>query len=130
VVNLIRSFHVTPLYGQVTIECEGATELPIPETGSEPIVSSPDSLLVATRGDDEGDVLIEIFREASAPAFGTQIFDGELLLTSPRLVIGNALAGQSELIEVDRIGLISIRVNVDLPGKASVVNVVIPDGDK
>lgn len=122
--GLLGTLRVPPLYGQVVIECEGATDLPMPETGTERVVSTAQSILVATRGDHEGDVLIEV-HAATPDDAGSLVFEGELDCPTPRLVFGSSIANSLESIELDRAGWIPIKVFVDLPDAPTRVTVVL-----
>lgn len=121
----LGTLRVPPLYGQVVIECEGATDLPMPETGTERVVSTTQSILVATRGDLEGDVLIEVHAQAPGVDLGRLVFEGELNCPTPRLVFGSSIANLLETIELDRAGWIPIKVFVDPPDAPSRVTAVL-----
>ena len=75
------------------------------------IVSTTESILVATRGDLDGDVSIEV-RRGDAENLGQLVFDGELSLSTPRLVFGSSLANQLGSIDVGKTGWIPIKVYV------------------
>jgi hypothetical protein len=124
--EVLSRLSVAPLYGQVVVESYGASDLPVPETGYEQVVATTESLLIATRGDQDGDVLIEIRRGSYDGDFGRQVFDGELSFTSPRLAFGSSLGGQLGSAEIGRTGWIRIRVYVDPPEAPSRVTVVLP----
>jgi hypothetical protein len=123
--DLLGSLQVRPLYGQVVIECEGATDLPMPETGTERVVSTAQSILVATRGDHEGDVLIEVRSGTTGTDFGNLVFEGELNCPTPRLVIGSSIANSLETVELPKAGWIPIKVFVSPSGGPSRVTVVL-----
>jgi hypothetical protein len=53
--QVLAKLIVAPLYGQVVIAVEGASDLPAPETGQERVVATTQSLLIASRGDQDGD---------------------------------------------------------------------------
>lgn len=122
--QVLGSIRVPPLYGQVVVEAEGASDLPVPETGEEKVVSTTESILVATRGDKDGDVSIEV-RRGNTENLGHVIFDGELSFSTPRLVFGSSLANQLGSIDVGRTGWIPIKIYVDsVDGPSRVVVVV------
>jgi hypothetical protein len=125
--EVLSSLNVAPLYGQVVVECEGASDLPVPETGQERVVATTQSLLIATRGDQDGDVLIEVHCGQDSNDFGEQVFDGELSFTSPRLVFGSSLAGELASAELDRTGWVPIKVYVQPVESPSRVVVVVSD---
>jgi hypothetical protein len=124
--EVLSSLSVIPLYGQVVVESEGASDLPVPETGQERVVATTESLLIATRGDQDGDVLIEVRRGADEADFGEQVFDGELSFTSPRVVFGSSLAGELGSAELDRTGWVPIKIYVQPPEAPSRVVVMLP----
>ena len=98
-IDLLGSIRVLPLYAQVVVESENVSDLPVPEIGSERVAASSQSLLVATRSDREGDVLIEVRRDPDRATEGAVVFDGELSLATSRLVVGSSLA--NVLLSVD-----------------------------
>ena len=122
---LLASLRVAPLYGQVVVESEGATDLPIPETGHERIVASSESLLVATRGDQEGDVLMEVWRGVPDAERAEPLFDGELSFTVPRLVFGSSLGAQLTTVETGQTGWVAVKVFADPEDAPSRVVVAI-----
>lgn len=124
--EVLSSLSVIPLYGQVVVESEGASDLPVPETGQERVVATTESLLIATRRDQDGDVLIEVRRGADEADFGEQVFDGELSFTSPRVVFGSSLSGELGSAELDRIGWVPIKIYVLPPEAPSRVVVMLP----
>jgi hypothetical protein len=125
--EMLSSLNVAPLYGQVVVQCQGATDLPVPETGQERVVATTQSLLIATRGDQDGDVLIEIHRGQDSNESGEQVFDGELSFSSPHLVFGSPLAGELASTELHRAGWVPIRVYVEPAKLPSRVVVVVSD---
>ncbi len=123
--ELLASLSVRPLYGQVVVESEGATDLPVPETGAEHVVSSSESVLIATRGDHEGEVTIEV-RRGDDDGLGTPLFDSELSFATPRLVFGSSLGNQMESVDLGGSGWLPIRIFVDPPWAPSRVVVLVP----
>jgi hypothetical protein len=75
--TLLGSIRVMPLSAQVVVEEEGASDLPTPETGEERAVASTQCVLVATRGDREGDVMMDVWRGADLEWPGEVVLDGE-----------------------------------------------------
>jgi hypothetical protein len=122
---LLASMRVFPLYGQVVVESEGASDLPIPETGQEKVVASSESLLVATRSDQDGDVLIEVWRGAPHAELGEPLFDGELSFGVPRLIFGSSLGAQLGTVDTARTGWVAVKVFTDPPEAPSRVIVVL-----
>lgn len=122
------SFTVLPLYGQVFIGDGGQdTEYPQFETGEEAVVTSASAVVVATQSDSDGPVHIRVreLEKASIAdeAEGTVVFDGELLLPSGQLLVGNQLAQQFRTFAVPQSA--RVQVAVDQPGLASRISVAI-----
>jgi hypothetical protein len=113
-----------PLYGQIVVSREGANDVPVPKTGTEAAVANSEAILVATRGDREGDVLIEVRRDVRETA-GREVYRGTLEVPSGRLVVGNLLANQVEVIDVRRSGRVDVTIYVDRAEGASKVVVVV-----
>jgi hypothetical protein len=122
---MLRSVSVTPLYHQVVVEAEGAADLPLPATGVEPVVATPESLLVATRPERYGDVELEVHTGPPAGAPGTRIYHGELTLSTPRLVIGSYYGDQLTPVDIGRVGPVPVSVYVDHPEAPTKVTVVL-----
>jgi hypothetical protein len=123
--QLLASLSVRPLYGQVVVESEGATDLPVPETGAERVVCSSESVLIATRGDHEGDVTIEV-RRGLDDDLGDAVFDSELSFATPRLVFGSSLGNQLGSVEVSGSGWLPIKIFAEPPQAPSLVIVLVP----
>ena len=123
-----NSFTVVPLYGQVFIGDAGKdTEYPQFETGDEAVVTTGSAVVVATQSDADGPVNIEV-RELENGSIddetkGTIVFDGELLLPSGQLLVGNQLAQQFRTFAMPRSA--RVQVAVDEPGLASRISVAI-----
>lgn len=98
----------------------------MPETGQERVVATTESLLVATQGDQDGDVLIEVRRGPDDDPFGELVFDGELSFMAPRLVFGSSLAGELGSAEIDRSGWVPLKVYVQPPAAPSRVVAMLP----
>lgn len=122
---VLANLSVAPLYGQVVVESEGASDLPVPETGEERVVATAQSLLIATRGDQDGDVSIEVRRDGGDDDLGTEVFDGELSLNSPRLVFGSSLGGELATVDIGRSGWVPLKVYVQPPEAPSRVVIVL-----
>jgi hypothetical protein len=115
-----------PFYHQVIVESEHASDLPIPQTGEERAIASTQAIIVATRPEDDGDVMIEVHHGAVEECPGRQVYDGELSFSTPRLVVGSYLANQLLTVDVGRIGWIPVKIYVDPPDEPSRVLVVLP----
>jgi hypothetical protein len=62
---------VIPPYGQIVVQAEGATQVPVPETGEERVVTS---------AEQDRDVLIEVCDGYDRPELGEQVFDRRAVL--------------------------------------------------
>lgn len=125
--QVLAKLSVAPVYGQVVIEAEGATDLPVPETGQERVVGTTQSVLIATRGDQDGDVLIEIRHDGVTEVPGGRlVFDGELSFSSPHLVFGSPLGSELGSVSVGRTGWVALKIYVG-PAEAPSRVVVLVD---
>lgn len=121
----LGTIQVSPVYGQVVIECEDASDLPVPETGAERVVATTQSLLIATRSDHDGDVLIEVRTQEADPPAGQIVFDGELNCPSQRIIFGSSLGNQLASAPLDEAGWIPVQVYVDPPDSPARVTVIV-----
>lgn len=94
--TLLVRVEVTPFYGQVEISDPSKRDYPRFETGQERAVAIPECIAVATRGDFEGKVIIEVWRERLAiEGVDLQsVFEGELVLTGSGAVVGNTIGNE------------------------------------
>jgi hypothetical protein len=93
--SVLGRFDVLPLYGQIDIRDPAAADYPQWETGEEKAVATAHCIAVATRGDLDGRVAVEVRHEPiEEPDHATIAFDGSLLLTGEGLVVGNYLGGE------------------------------------
>jgi hypothetical protein len=60
--SVIGRFTIWPAYAQIQIRDTADAEFPPWETGEEPVVANAQCIGVATRGDEEGDVTVEVRR--------------------------------------------------------------------
>jgi hypothetical protein len=94
--HLLGRFQVWPHYHQIEVrDADAAGECPQWERGDEPAVSSDRCIVLATRPDLDGDVTVEVWAgpvDREQP--GAVVFDGKLLLTGPRMVVGNSITGE------------------------------------
>ena len=123
--EVLATLSVAPLYGQMIVESEGATDLPVPETGKERVVATTQSIMIATRGDADGNVDIEIHGNRNLLENGLEIFEGELSFASPNLVYGSPLAGVVDKINIGRTGWVLLKIYVDVLESPTRVVVVI-----
>jgi hypothetical protein len=92
--DAVHRFRVLPAYHQVEIrDATDDVDYPRWETGEERILISAQSIVLATRSDLEGEVVIEVQVDADPheQAAGDLLFDGELLTTGQGILVGNAL---------------------------------------
>ena len=122
--SVLLETSVLPLYGQITVQDVGATDLPEWRTGEERAVATSRAILVATRPDTDGDVTIRVVH-GPAPDGGDTVFDGELTLTGTRLEVGNAIAGSLRSVDVGGPGPIRVRIFVEPADLPAVVSVVV-----
>lgn len=125
--QLITTVQVTPSYHQIVVQAEDATDLPVPETGTEQVVASTEAVIVATHDERRGKVIIEVHRGRPADPQGTKVFDGELSLTIPRLVVGSTLGCDTATVDVDRTGWIPITIHADPPDNPNHITVSFND---
>lgn len=92
---LLRSESVQPLHGQVQFGDALADDYPQWETGQERAVFNTQTIVVATRGDWEGDVQVEVWIEPTGQNLeGSEILDAEVQLVGDVAKFGNLVAGQ------------------------------------
>jgi hypothetical protein len=119
----LLQLEVLPLYAQVTVQDRGTTDIPDWETGEERAVATSHAVLIATRPDTDGKVLIRVVHE---PLEGREIvFDGMLDLTSGDIEVGNLIAGVVEHVSTGVPGSRRVQISVDPPGAPAVVTVAI-----
>jgi hypothetical protein len=123
--DLLIRVSVMPLYAQVVVQSQGATDLPIPQTGDEPAVANTEAVIVATREDMDGDVAIEVRRGGADGPYGTQVYQGKLSLSTPALEVGSNVSGQLETVAVGRTGQLPVTIYVDPPESPSTVTVIV-----
>jgi hypothetical protein len=125
--NRVRAeLSVMPLGGQVSVQVPGSTSFPQWATGEEKAVSTPEAVLIATRPDTEGDVVVTIL-EGSEDQEGELVFDGSLAVAEAGILeFGNVISAQLEAVSVGPAGDVSLRIYV-LPGDAPrEVRVLLP----
>ncbi|HEY6289996.1 MAG TPA: hypothetical protein VI455_00315 [Terriglobia bacterium] len=98
----------------------------MPETGMERVVATAQSILVATRGDQDGDVTIEVRVGPADPTWGELVFDGELNCPTPKLVVGSSLANVLATVDLGQAGWVPVKVYVDPAEAPSRVTVMVP----
>lgn len=123
--EILTRISVMPLYAQVVVQSEGATDLPVPETGDEPAVASSEAVIVATREDLDGEVSIEVRRPGTGDRIGVRVYQGVLSLTTPALEVGSNVSGQLATVDVGRTGPVPVSIYVDPPELPSRVTVVV-----
>ena len=118
---------VLPLYGQVSIQGSETRDLPEWVTGEESILSTDDAIVIATRPDVGGDVVMTVVEGADA-GNGELIYDAELSVPSGVLEFGSIVAGSLGTISLANEGRLHFRVYVDTPGAAEFVEIVLDPG--
>jgi hypothetical protein len=114
----VSQFQVFPLYRQMEIRdaSNDAADVDCPqwERGDEPILTSAQCILVATRSELEGPIDVEVWVgiDMEDQPHGYLLFDGELLTTGQGALIGNSLAGDMYRIALP-IGWLPIRIYAD-----------------
>ena len=109
---VLAELNVSPLYGQVVVQDPGTADLPEWETGEERAIASEHAVYVATRADTDGDVTIQVLEGSDTGGLGDCVFDGDLSTTSPRLEVGNPIAGVLQSVKINGAGYIRLRVFV------------------
>jgi hypothetical protein len=108
---LIGREHVFPLFAQVQLGDPLAGDYPEWETGEERVVFTDQVVAVATQGDEEGDVQVEVWTEPMQDDFGVPILETEVQLTSDALRFGNVIANDVHDVHLPR-GWFRVRVLV------------------
>jgi hypothetical protein len=110
--GLLRRESVLPLNGQVQFGDALATDYPDWATGEERVVFNSQVIAVATRGDVDGNVQIEVWKEpVQEDLEGLEVLDVEIQLIGDIAHFGNALAGDLHEVRLGR-GWYQIRVLV------------------
>jgi len=92
---LLVQARVLPLYAQIGISDALATDYPVPETGDEDVVATPQTVAVATRSDyPEGPLPVEVWTDKlDADTHDLRcVYDGRLNLSDGRGLVGNLVA--------------------------------------
>ncbi len=100
---LLKRLEVWPLYAQVMLRDAAATAFPQWQTGEERVIATAQCLIVGTRGDCDGPLLLEVWKRAFEPEnlrVGQPIFEGVLELVSDHVVVGNELINELEVVEL------------------------------
>jgi hypothetical protein len=94
--GLLARVEVTPYYGQVYISDPHTHDYPQFETGNEIAVATPDRIAVMTQGDQSGKVSVEVWsRRMDVEGVDLlPVFEGDLLLTKDRAIIGNTVGSE------------------------------------
>jgi hypothetical protein len=106
---------VSPAYAQVEIrDATDDVDRPLWETGEEPVLTSAQCIVLATRSDLAGEVEIQvqIGGQLTEPA-GPLLFDGELLTTGQGVLVGSSLTDLHHVALP--IGWHPVRVYADQP---------------
>jgi hypothetical protein len=101
--SIIGRFTIWPAHAQIQIRDTADAEFPPWETGEEPVVANAQCIVVATRGDEEGHVTVEVRRGPGQHVELDQwrlIFEGELLLTGEHAIVGSYLGSDEHLVRL------------------------------
>jgi hypothetical protein len=125
---MTRRVRVFPLYQVEIRDADDDVDYPQWETGEERILVSAQCIVLATRSDLEGDVVIEVRVNADQDdqAAGQLLFDGELLTTGQGIVVGHSLTGLRH-IQVP-IGWHPVRIYADPPTDPARFTVLVDRG--
>ncbi|MFF1820696.1 hypothetical protein ACFVWG_25545 [Kribbella sp. NPDC058245] len=110
--EILIEAEITPLYGQVLVQDVATVDVPDWGTGEEAVVASEQAVAVATRSDADGTVMMRVARGSDIGVLGTEVFTGELSLTSATLEIGSPLASDLHTVDVGRAGSLPMRIFV------------------
>ena len=117
--SLLGRAEVTPYNAQVELSDVDAQEYPQWLTGNEAVVSLPNSIAVATQGDDRGKVVVEAWSgelEADDSDLSQPMFDGEFSTTRGMANIGNTVGNELHSIVLS-LGRHRIRVYTSPAGE-------------
>lgn len=100
--KLLHRIAVTPYYGQVELGDPYVAGYPQFQTGSEEVVSLPQRLVVATRGDEQGRVVIEIWQNGIDPMkrSGRLAHSGSMCLQQDYASVGNTIGNELHRIHL------------------------------
>ena|ERR671910_3804890 len=128
--TLLRTESVHPLHGQVQFGDALAEDYPQWETGEETAVFDAHTIVVATRGDEAGDVRVEIWIEPTEEELeGLEILDTEVQLVGDMAQFGNLVAGQLFDVDLNR-GWYGVRVLVaPTDAEPSLVRFIVKPSD-
>jgi hypothetical protein len=100
---LLDRFEVLPLQAQISIRDPASADYPQWETGEEHAVATDQCIAVATQGDANGRVVVEVaVNEDPIDGQWLLAFDGDLLLTGDEVLVGNYLAGDEHAVPIGR----------------------------
>ena len=100
--GLLGRFKVAPLYGQVSLGDPNASNYPQWATGDELVVATPEAVAVASRGDADGTVTIEVWRGLieSQDRQLSPVWDGELRLSGDTAVAGSVVGNDLHAVQL------------------------------
>lgn len=123
--EILIEAEVTPLYGQVLVQDVATVDVPDWGAGEDAVVVSEHAVAVATRSDADGSVMMRVARGSDAGVLGTEIFAGELSLTSPTLEIGSPLASDLHTVDVGCAGFLPLRIFVSPEAMPDTVTILL-----
>jgi hypothetical protein len=126
--GLLKSVKVTPYHAQIELSDAAATDFPTWQTGGEAVSATQHCVLVATREDRRGPVMIEVWQGAPPAGYlkGTAMpFDGAVDFSGEEVVVGSTVGGELHALSVTR-GLHRLQVHTaPTGGRAAAVFFVI-----
>jgi hypothetical protein len=101
--SLLARVEVKPFNAQVELSDANTRAYPQWQTGEEAVAALPQSVAVATRGDDRGNVVIEVWDDelqVEDPSLSEALYDGELVVTDDKVVVGNSVGNELHPVNV------------------------------
>ena len=123
--EILVEAEIMPLYGQVLVQDVATIDVPEWSSGEEAVVASEHAVAVATRSDADGNVMMRVARGSDIGALGTEVFAGELSLTSSTLEIGSPPANDLHTVDIGRAGFLSMRIFVSPEAIPDTVTVLL-----
>ncbi|GAB3151376.1 hypothetical protein GCM10027058_17410 [Microbacterium neimengense] len=116
---------VTPLNAQVVLFAAEDAEFPEWVTGEESAVATDSAIMVATRGDVDGEVTVRVRTTGEVAPPGEKVFEHTLFLPMPSARFGSFLSGELAEIRLSDAGAYTAQVYVDDPAAPAVVLVLL-----
>jgi hypothetical protein len=122
--RLLAQLELEPDHAQVELSDPLGSDYPQWERGDEPAVAAEDCIAVATRPEDEGTVVIEVWEGAPPSHAAELVHEGTFVLAGPEAQIGSYLAGELLGVALGE-GRHQVRTYVDQPGYATRIAFVV-----